>query len=177
MNHKKTLFLVQGAVIAALYAALTYAAGLAGLAYGNVQFRFSEALTVLAAFTPAAIPGLTVGCLLGNLGSPYGAVDILCGTLATLLAALCSYATRKLRVRGIPFVSLLFPVLFNAVIVGAEIVIVVPDGISLQGFTMSAFLLSALWVGLGELVVCYAGGVPLALAMNRTKLSRLLQSK
>ncbi len=49
MNHKKTLFLVQGAVIAALYAALTYAAGLAGLAYGNVQFRFSEALTVLAA--------------------------------------------------------------------------------------------------------------------------------
>ena len=113
MNHKKTLFLVQGAVIAALYAALTYAAGLAGLAYGNVQFRFSEALTVLAAFTPAAIPGLTVGCLLGNLGSPYGAADIICGTLATLLAALCSYGTRKIRIKGIPFVSLIFPVLFN----------------------------------------------------------------
>lgn len=177
MNHKKTLFLVQGAVIAALYAALTYAAGLAGLAYGNVQFRFSEALTVLAAFTPAAIPGLAVGCLLGNLGSPYGAVDIVCGTLATLLAALCSYAARNIRLKGIPFVSLFFPVLFNAVIVGAEIILVVPGGISLQGFTLSAFLLSALWVGLGELVVCYAGGIPLALAIDRTRLSRLLQYK
>lgn len=176
-TNKKTLFLVQSAVIAALYAALTYVAGLAGLAYGNVQFRFSEALTVLAAFTPAAIPGLTVGCLLGNLGSPYGAVDIICGTLATLLAALCSYGTRKLKIRGIPLVSLLFPVLFNAVIVGAEIIIVVPGGISLQGFTMSAFLLSALWVGIGELVVCYAGGIPLALAIQRTKLSKLLQYK
>ncbi len=177
MNHKKTLFLVQGAVIAAMYAALTYAAGLAGLAYGNVQFRFSEALTVLAAFTPAAIPGLTVGCLLGNLGSPYGAVDIVCGTLATLLAALCAYGTRKLRVKGIPLVSLFFPVLFNAVIVGAEVVIVLPEGISLQNLTLPAFLLSALWVGLGELIVCYAGGIPLALAMDRTKLSKLLQYK
>ena len=168
-TNKKTLFLVQGAVIAALYAALTYVAGLAGLAYGNVQFRFSEALTVLAAFT--------IGCFLGNLGSPYGAVDIICGTLATLLAALCSYGTRKLRLKGIPLVSLLFPVLFNAVIVGAEIIIVVPGGISLQGFTMSAFLLSALWVGIGELVVCCAGGIPLAIAIDRTKLSKLLQYK
>lgn len=172
MNQKKTLFLVQGAVIAALYAALTYAAGLAGLAYGNIQFRFSEALTVLAAFTPAAIPGLTIGCLLGNLGSPYGAVDIFCGTLATLLAACCSYLTRNLRLKGVPLVSLLFPVLFNAVIVGAEIVILLPEGFSVQGF-----LINALWVGLGELVVCYAGGVPLALAIDRTKLSKTVKQK
>lgn len=171
-TNKKTLFLVQGAVIAALYAALTYVAGLAGLAYGNVQFRFSEALTVLAAFTPAAVPGLTIGCLLGNLGSPYGAVDILCGTLATLLAALCSYGTRKLKIRGIPLVSLLFPVLFNAVIVGAEIALFLPEGFSAQGF-----LINALWVGLGELVVCCAGGIPLAIAIQRTKLSKLLQYK
>lgn len=171
-TNKKTLFLVQSAVIAALYAALTYVAGLAGLAYGNVQFRFSEALTVLAAFTPAAIPGLTVGCLLGNLGSPYGAVDIICGTLATLLAALCSYGTRKLKIRGIPLVSLLFPVLFNAVIVGAEIVLLLPEGFSIQGF-----LINALWVGIGELVVCCAGGIPLAIAIQRTKLSKLLQYK
>lgn len=171
-TNKKTLFLVQGAVIAALYAALTYVAGLAGLAYGNVQFRFSEALTVLAAFTPAAVPGLTIGCFLGNLGSPYGAVDILCGTLATLLAALCSYGTRKLKIRGIPLVSLLFPVLFNAVIVGAEIALFLPEGFSAQGF-----LINALWVGLGELVVCCAGGIPLAIAIDRTKLSKLLQYK
>lgn len=88
MNKKKDVnFLVCGAVIAALYAALTYAASAVNLAYGAVQFRFSEALTVLAAYTPAAIPGLTIGCLLANLGSPYGITDIICGSAATLLAA------------------------------------------------------------------------------------------
>ena len=70
MNKKKDVnSLVCGAVIAALYAALTYAASAVNLAYGAVQFRFSEALTVLAAYTPAAIPGLTIGCILANLGS------------------------------------------------------------------------------------------------------------
>ena len=87
MKNKKVYSLVSGAVIAALYAALTYVASSVGLAYGAVQFRFSEALTVLAALTPAAIPGLTIGCFLANLGSPYGIVDIVCGTLATLVAA------------------------------------------------------------------------------------------
>ena len=99
MQNKNVKFLVQGAVIAAMYAALTYLASAVNLAYGGVQFRFSEALTVLAAFTPAAIPGLTIGCFLGNLGSPYGMLDILCGTLATLLAALCAYAARKITPR------------------------------------------------------------------------------
>ena len=84
MNKKKDVnFLVCGAVIAALYAALTYAASAVNLAYGAVQFRFSEALTVLAAYTPAAIPGLTIGCILANLGSPYGITDIICGSAAT----------------------------------------------------------------------------------------------
>lgn len=109
MKNKKVYSLVLGAFIAALYAALTYAASVIGLAYGPVQFRFSEALTVLAALTPAAIPGLTIGCFLGNLGSPYGMVDVVCGTLATLVAACLSYATRNVRVKNIPVLAPLFP--------------------------------------------------------------------
>ena len=170
MKDQKTKALVQGAVIAAMYAALTYAANAVNLAYGNVQFRFSEALTVLAAFTPAAIPGLTIGCFLSNLGSPYGVVDIVCGTLATLLASLCAYALRKVRVKKIPLLSMFFPVLFNGLIVGAEIALFLPEG-----FTFYGFLINALWVALGELVVCYVGGVPISLAIERTGLKKLLQ--
>ena len=72
-TENKVRFLALSAVIAALYAVLTYAAAAVNLAYGPFQFRFSEALTVLPAFTPAAIPGLAIGCLLSNLASPPGA--------------------------------------------------------------------------------------------------------
>ena len=169
MNQSKTIRLVQGAVIAALYAALTYAASAVNLAYGAVQFRFSEALTVLAAFTPAAIPGLTVGCFLGNLGSPYGMVDILCGTLATLCAAVCSYLTRKIRVKGLPLLSACFPVLFNGLIVGAEVAAFLPESF------LSVYPINALWVAFGEAVVCFAGGVPLMLAVEKTGLKKYLK--
>ena len=86
-TSKKVRFLALGAVIAALYAVLTYVAAAMNVAYGAVQFRFSEALTVLPVFTPAAIPGLTLGCLIANLGSPLGVVDWVFGTGATLIAA------------------------------------------------------------------------------------------
>lgn len=170
MQNQKTKALVQGAVIAAMYAALTYAASAANLAYGNVQFRFSEALTVLAAFTPAAIPGLAIGCFLGNLGSPYGMVDIVCGTLATLFAALCAYAVRNVRVKKLPLLSMFFPVLFNGLIVGAEVTLFLPEG-----FTFYGFLINALWVALGESVVCYVGGVPISLAIKKTGIKKLLK--
>ena len=97
MNKKRTMFIVESAVIAALYAGLTYAASMLNVAYGSIQFRFSEALTILACLTPAAIPGLTIGCFLGNITSPYGIIDIVCGTFATFLAAILSYGTRKIR--------------------------------------------------------------------------------
>ena len=83
----------MGGLIAALYAIATYLSAAMGLAYGGIQFRISEALTILPIFTPAAIPGLIVGCFIGNLGSPFGMVDILLGTFATAFAAVCSYHT------------------------------------------------------------------------------------
>ena len=170
MKNKKTYSIVLGAAIAALYAALTYVAGLFNLAYGNIQFRFSEALTILAAFTPAAIPGLTIGCFLGNLGSPYGMVDIVCGTAATLIAAVFSYLTRNVRIKGVPVLSPLFPVIANAAIVGLEITLFLPEG-----FTFYGFLIQALWVGLGELVICYGVGIPLAIALEKTEIRKYLK--
>lgn len=132
------------------------------LAYGPVQFRFSEALTVLPVLTPAAVPGLAVGCLLSNLWSSMGALDIIFGTAATLLAALTTYMVRNIRVKGIPILAPLPPVLFNALIVGVEITIVSPGG-----FVFPAFLANALSVGLGELAVCYVLGLPLLVALEK----------
>ena len=167
---KKTVFIVQAAVIAAVYAALTYAAAMAGLAYGNIQFRFSEALTILAAFTPAAIPGLTVGCLLANITSPYGIVDVICGTLATLIAAYLSYKTRKITIKGLPLLSAIFPVITNAVIVGLEITLLMPEG-----FKFTAFLICAAEVAFGELIICYALGIPLYVAIKKLGVDKYLK--
>ena len=168
-NKKKTTFVVQSAVIAALYAGLTYAAGMMNLAYGSIQFRFSEALTILAAISPAAIPGLTIGCFLGNITSPYGIIDVICGTVATLLAAILSYKTQNIKFKNMPLLSAFFPVLTNAVIVGLEITFFMPDGFKLQ-----AFLINAMQVALGQLVVCYGLGLPLYNVIKKTKLDKKL---
>lgn len=169
MNNKKTVFVVQSAVIAALYAGLTYAAGVLNLAYGGIQFRFSEALTILAVFSPAAIPGLAIGCFLGNITSPYGIVDIICGTLATLIAAVLSYWTRNVKFKDLPLLSAVFPVITNAIIIGLEITLFMPEG-----FKMEMFLITVAQVGLGELVICYGLGIPLYKVIKKTKLDRYL---
>ena len=166
MNKKKVITLAHGAMIAAIYAAATYLSAAFAIAYGPIQFRFSEALTILSVFTPAAIPGLTVGCIIGNLASPFGAWDIIFGSLATLLAAITARALRKITVRGFPLFSLLMPVVFNALIVGAEITLLMPS----QEAGFSAFLIAALEVGAGELAVCLAGGIPLFYAIKKTNI-------
>lgn len=165
----KVAFLAQGAVIAALYAVLTMVAASLNLAYGPVQFRFSEALTVLPVFTPAAIPGLAVGCFLSNLASPLGVVDWIFGTSATLVAAIATRAVRNIQVKGIPLLAPLLPVLANAVIVGFEVACLSGAGtFGFGNFTWAAFGAGALSVGLGQLVVCYALGVPLMMALRKT---------
>jgi uncharacterized membrane protein len=160
-QNRTVYFLCQSALIAAAYAVLTLAAAALGWAYGPIQFRFSEALTILPALTPAAVPGLAVGCFLSNLGSPLGPVDWIFGTLATLLAALWSRSLRHIKVRGIPVLAPLPPVICNAVIIGLEIACLGDSGFSMSGFSMAAFLPNALYVGLGELVICYGLGLPL----------------
>ncbi len=166
MNRKKVTLLAHGAMIAAIYAAATYLSAAFAIAYGPIQFRFSEALTILSVFTPAAIPGLTVGCIIGNIASPFGVWDIVFGSLATLLAAITARALRNIKAKDFPILSLLMPVIFNALIIGAEITFLMPS----QEASLSAFAVAALEVGAGELAVCLAGGIPLFYAIRKTNI-------
>mgnify|MGYP000946901410 FL=1 len=112
MISKKTRFLAHASIIAALYVVLTYLATLLGLSSNAVQIRFSEALTVLAAYTPAAIPGLFIGCFLSNIFAGGVIWDILFGSLATLLGALGTYALKKHK-----YLAPLPPIIANTLIV------------------------------------------------------------
>lgn len=149
--------LVSAALIAALYAVLTYVSAALGLAYGNIQFRLSEALNVLALFTPAAIPGLTIGCIISNIASPFGILDVIVGSIATLLASTTIYFLGKLKIKKSCLLSPLPPAIFNALLVGLEITLFMPSGTA----TFTAFLISAVEVGIGELAVCFILGLPL----------------
>ncbi|WP_416201094.1 MAG: QueT transporter family protein [Thermocaproicibacter melissae] len=177
-QSKRTLHIAQGAVIAAAYTVLTWLAALLDLAYGPVQFRFSEALTILPIFTTAAVPGLTIGCLLSNILSGYGIYDLIFGTLATLLATLVTRLVRNVKIRGVPVLAPLPPIVFNAFIVGLEITILNGAKINPDCFTNFNWVLywtNAGSVGLGELVICYGLGLPLAVLIERNqKLKRII---
>ena len=142
---KKTAYLTQAALIAALYTVLTMIAAGFDLASGAIQVRFSEALTIMPFFTPAAIPGLTIGCLLSNILTGCALPDIIFGTLATLLGALGSYALRHNR-----FLCAIPPIVSNALIIPFVLTYAyhIPGGIPL-------FMLT---VGLGELISCMGLG-------------------
>lgn len=147
MKNKKASFVVQAGVIAALYTAITL--GLAPISYGPVmQVRISEVLTVLPALTPAAIPGLFIGCALANILGPYGLADMIFGSAATLLAALLTYSLRKK-----PLLAPLPPVVSNAVIVGSMLVYLYEVPVALWA--------ACSWIALGEFISCYLLGYPL----------------
>ena len=156
MSSKRTNFLVFSAVIAALYAVFTYAAAFFNLAYGPIQFRFSEALNVLCLFTPAAIPGLTVGCLIANIFS-FNPIDLVMGTSATAIAAVAMYFLRKVKLGSYPLLAMLCPVIANGVIVGAEIALFYTEG----GASLTGFLVAAAEVAAGELAVMLTLGTAL----------------
>lgn len=163
-SHKTRSF-VESALIAALYAALTYFGNIFGLSYGPVQLRFSEVLTVLPAFTPSGILGLTVGCFLANIAS-FNPLDLIFGTLATLLAAVLTYLLRNIKLRGIPFLSLLPPILCNGVIIGAELCFFWSEGDAswLTFFAMGGS------VALGEALVLFLFGIPFCLFLGKYRL-------
>ena len=165
MKNKSIYYIVTSALIAALYVALTYISNIWNLAYGPIQFRVSEVLTVLPVFTPAAIPGLTVGCLIANIFS-FNPIDMLFGTAASLIAAVLTYLWRDIRFKGLPLLALLPPVLVNALIVGMEInFFFLPEGASSWGF-----FVSAIEVGLGQLGVCYLLGIPFFLLVEKNRI-------
>lgn len=171
----------QAGVIAAVYGAVTFLViqfG-AGLSYGIVQFRVSEALTVVALLTPAAVPGLFIGSALANLSSvgvfgALGLLDVAFGSLATLLGALWSWRFRRRTA-----LALLGPVVFNALIVpaylplmlGASGLTTIPLlGITAKSSWIVLYLAGVAGVGIGQAVVVYGLGWPLLTVLRRMRL-------
>lgn len=143
--------MLQGAIIAAIYAVLTIL--LAPISYGPMQVRVSEALTILPALTPAGIPGLFVGCLVSNILGPYGIVDVVVGSAASLLAAIASY-----RLKEKPLLVPLPPVVFNGVLIG---------GMLHFAYGVPNLPACMAWVALGQLIACYGLGYPLLKLLKR----------
>ena len=144
----------RSAVIAAAYAALSAISSMFGLAYGPVQFRLSEALCVLPRRYPSAVAGVFLGCLLTNILSPYGLLDLVVGSLTTLLAALWSSRCRTDVGAAVP------PVLLNALFIGI-LIAWQETGSFAGGAFFAAFAANAFSVSLGQAVVCFGVGVPL----------------
>ena len=152
--NKKALFITQAAMIAALYVVLTVFINAFGLANGAIQVRISEALTILPFFTPAAIPGLFIGCLISNIVTGCLPWDVVVGSMATLIGALGTYALRKYK-----FLAPIPPIFANALIVPIILIKVyaVPD----------AYWFLLLTVGAGEVISCGILGMILLFALNK----------
>lgn len=164
---KSTRYLTQAAIIAALYAVLTHLQNLLlpGSTTWAIQMRLSEALCVLALFTPAAVPGLTLGCLIFNI--TYAAalpLDFVLGSAATLLAAEGMWLTRRVTVHGYPLLAMLMPAIANAILVGWELTVYIGGG----------FGLNALYVALGEIAVLLVPGSLLYYALKKRGLENTL---
>lgn len=165
--NKKTRFLAQAGMIAALYVVLTHLQNFVWPESTSfaIQFRLSEALCVLAVMTPAAIPGLTIGCLAYNL-TYIGALplDWLIGSAATLLAALSMWGLRKVTIKGYPLLAFLMPALWNALLVGWELTVYIGD----------TFALNAVYVAIGEVTVLLILGSVLFFALRKRHLDQKL---
>ncbi|BCN28952.1 QueT transporter family protein [Anaeromicropila herbilytica] len=154
MNKKGTRFLTEAAMIAAIYVVLTYMFQPFG--FKDIQVRLAEALTILPYFTPAAIPGLFVGCLLGNFLGGAVLLDVICGSLATLVAAIFSYLLRKNK-----YLVPLPPIILNMLVVpyvlriGYAITIPIP--------------MMMLTVGIGEVLSCGVLGFLLLKGLDKYK--------
>ena len=165
MKRNAARYISHAAMLAALYVVLTHLQNLIfpDSATWAIQFRASETLCVFSLFTPAAIPGLAVGCMLFNL-SYAGTLplDVLLGTLATVLATLAMWLTRKITFKGYPAVAMLMPALFNAILVGWELTVYIGN----------AFWFNALCVAAGEAAVLLTLGTALFYAIKVRNLDR-----
>ncbi len=156
MKNQKTIKLTQAAVIAALYVVLTLLANALGLANYAIQVRFSEALTILPFFTPAAVPGLFVGCLLSNIITGCAPWDVVFGSLATLAGALGTWALRKQK-----WLAPLPPIVAN--------IIVVPLVLSYVYKLEGSLIYFAVTVGIGEIISSGLLGMTLLFALDKRK--------
>ncbi|WP_414149980.1 QueT transporter family protein [Acetobacterium malicum] len=158
MQKISILFVTQAAVIAAMYVVLTFVSSSLGLASGEIQIRLSEMLCILPAFTPAAIPGLFLGCLLSNLLTGCTVIDIVFGSLATLIAAVLSY---QLRNHKYPLLVTIPPVVANMIVV--PFILKFSYGVPLPIPVMMAT------VGIGEVISVMVLGSVLYFALDKRR--------
>lgn len=185
---KRTRYIAQAGLIAAIYAVLSFITiSLGGiLTVGPIQLRVSEAFTVVAALTPAAIPGLWLGAAVANLTSvqafgALGLLDVVFGSLASLLGAIWTW-----RFRARTAIALLGPVIFNALIVPAYLPIMLATtgiydqkvlGFDLRANWLAAYVVGVLTVGIGESIVIYGIGWPLLVGLRRLGLGEVLDRR
>lgn len=164
-SKKRTRFVVFNGVIATLYVVLAYF--LAPISYGPIQARLAEIMTIFPAFSWATIPGVSLGCLIANLINPdsLGPVDIIGGTLATLIAGVLSYYIGKKN----KYLAIIPPILVNGVIVGGYLPFLLFDTV-----TVSEVLFTMLTVAAGEAAVLIIIGLPLITLINKTDLKNKL---
>ncbi len=153
MKNQNVLFLTQAAMIAALYVVLTFVANAFGLANYAVQVRFSEALTILPYFTPAAIPGLAVGCLLSNILTGCALPDIIFGSLATLIGAIITFLLRRNK-----WLAPVPPIIANAIIV---------PFVLLYAYGIRPLWFSFVTVTIGEVISCGLLGMILLFSLSK----------
>ncbi len=160
-THSHALFIAQAAMIAAIYVVLTFIANAFGLANHNIQVRISEALTILPYFTPAAIPGLLIGCLISNFLTGCILPDIIFGSFATLIGALGTYALRKWK-----WCAPVTPILANTLIV--PLVLIYGYGFLIDGVSIAyCYGYYALTVGIGEIISCGIFGMILLFTLEK----------
>ena len=169
MSKWSTRQIATAAIIAALYTVMSLLSSIFGLTYGPIQCRFSEALCVLPFLLPETAWGLGVGCLIANLLSPYGILDVVVGSAATLLAALLTARCKKKWLAPLP------PVLANMVLVG---LVLSYEQAGTSAAFWPAYAFNALTVGAGELVACYGLGLLLLWRLEKSKaLQNYLQNR
>lgn len=161
-RNTSTVQLTKIGLLAAVYTAVSLL--LQPFSFGPVQLRVAEALTVLPVITPTAVGGLTLGCFLTNLlglfmgANPAGGWDVLLGTAATGIAAVLTYWLRNVRIKNLPILSTVPPVLVNALVVGGELSVVYG----------TPFWFNALWVGVGQFAACTVCGLLLFWLLEKT---------
>ena len=159
-----THFLTRAAIVAALYTAVTLV--VYPFSFGYLQIRISEALTILPLYMPEAILGLFIGCIISNFFSTNIVIlDVIFGSIATLLAALLTFLCSKLGKKFGRWLAPLPPVIVNAVVIGLVIALSMTQ--SGEGSFYTLFLFNALTVGAGQLVACYGLGIPLSFIIDK----------
>ncbi len=185
---RRSTYVAQAGIIAAVYAGFTWLVLQlpGGLGWGLVQLRLSEALTVAALFTPAAVPGLTLGSVIANLANlpavgPVAVLDVVFGSLGTMLGAIWMW-----RFRERTGVALLGPVIFNALIVPAYLPIMLEGmglyripllGVDLSGTWWAMYAFGVVSVALGQAIVMYGLGLPLVVALRKLGVDRMLADR